>query len=104
MIRHCVFLNLTPGANRAELDAVMLGLADLVERLEGCSEFWAGPNRDYESKSPEYDYGFTLDAASPEALAAYAVHPDHIALGGRLVALCAGAADGVMVYDLEVPA
>jgi hypothetical protein len=51
MIRHCVMLRLAAKADRAVLDRVMLGLADLVERLEGCSGFFAGPNRDYEGKS-----------------------------------------------------
>ena len=36
MIRHCVMLRLAAKADRAVLDRVMLGLADLVERLEGC--------------------------------------------------------------------
>jgi len=101
MIRHCVMLRLAAKADRAILDRVMLGLADLVERLEGCSGFIAGPNRDYEGKSPEFIYGFTLDAENAAALAVYAVNPEHQALGAQLVALCEGGADGIIVYDLE---
>lgn len=101
MIRHCVLLNLAPAADRGELDRVILALADLVDRLDGCGGFVAGPNRDYEGKSPHIDYGFTFDAETPAALAAYAVHPDHVALGARLVAMCEGGADGIIVHDLE---
>ena len=102
MIRHCVMLRLTAKADRAVLDRVMLGLADLVERLEGCSGFFAGPNRDYEGKSPDFAYGFTLDAQNAAALAAYAVNPEHQALGAQLVSLCEGGGAGIIVYDLEI--
>ncbi|KIC51997.1 Dabb family protein [Tateyamaria sp. ANG-S1] len=101
MIRHCVFLRLAPKADSAELDKVMLGLADVVQRLPGCSGFRAGPNRDYEGKTPEYPYGFTLDAIDAEALATYAVDPEHQELGARLVALCEGGADGITVFDID---
>ena len=104
MIRHCVMLNLEAQADASDLDAIMRGLAELVGRLDGCSGFCAGPNRDYESKSPDFGYGFTFDARNPEALSAYAVHPEHQALGARLVSLCAGGSDGIMVFDIEASA
>ncbi len=104
MIRHCVMLNLHENAVASELEAVMQGLGKLVDRLADCSGFCAGPNRDYEMKSADFDFGFTLDASSPKALAAYAKHPEHQALGARLVALCKGEADGIVVFDIEVSA
>lgn len=70
MIRHCVFLRLSARADTAELDKIMLGLEELVRRLDGCSDFRAGPNRDYEGKTSDYPYGFTLDAENAKALAA----------------------------------
>jgi hypothetical protein len=96
-------LRLSDRATAPALDKIMHGLADLVDRLEGCSGFCAGPNRDYEGKSPDVDYGFTFDAKNAKALAAYAVHPDHLELGAKLVALCKDGAEGIIVYDLEVP-
>jgi hypothetical protein len=103
MIRHCVMLRLSDKATAPALDKVMHRLAELVDRLDGCSGFCAGPNRDYEGKSPDIAYGFTLDCRNAKALAAYAVHPDHVALGAQLAALCEGGADGILVYDLAVP-
>ncbi|MGR3635827.1 MAG: Dabb family protein [Shimia sp.] len=101
MIRHVVMLNLRPHV-QAPLGVVMGKLADLVEQLEGCDNFVFGPNRDFEQKSPDYPYGFMFDAADAGSLAAYAEHPDHKALGARLVAMCNGGAKGIMVYDLEI--
>lgn len=102
MIRHCVMLRLRAGVGLTALVPVMDGLADIVDRLDGCSGFHAGPNRDYEQKSPGFSYGFTLDARDVAALAAYAEHPEHKILGSRLVDLCHDGADGIVVYDLEV--
>lgn len=102
MIRHCVFLRLRADADPDTLADVMSGLATLVAALDGCSHFAHGPNVDLEGKSPDHGHGFTFDAASRDALERYATHPDHIALGARLVALCDGGGDGVVVYDLEV--
>lgn len=102
MIRHCVMLRLAHDVDPAGLDRVMVGLADLVARLEGCDGFIAGPNRDFEGKSPDFPYGFTLDAVDAGALAGYARHPEHLALGSQLVQMCQGDGSGVVVYDLEV--
>ena len=104
MIRHCVMLRLRPGVEETALPAAVAGLADLVARLDGCSGFCAGSNRDFERKSPDFAYGFKLDARDAVALAAYAAHPEHKALGTRLVDLCEGGADGIVVYDLEISA
>lgn len=101
MIRHCVYLRLRADADASELTDVMEGLGDLSGRLPGASGFFHGPNRDYELKSPDYPHGFTIDFTDQAALANYAQNPEHRALGARLVALCEGGADGIIVYDLE---
>ncbi len=101
MIRHIVMLNLRP-AVQAPLEVVLAKLAELVADLEGCTNFTAGPNRDYEGKSPDYPFGFMFDVEDEAALKAYAEHPQHIALGARLVAMCKGGAKGIVVYDLEI--
>ena len=101
MIRHCVFLRLAPVADQDELAEVMQGLGDLVADMTGCQDFVAGPNRDFENKSPEHGYGFTLDAVDAQALADYASDPRHVDLGKRLVALCEGGERGILVYDIE---
>lgn len=101
MIRHCVMLRLRPDHDPRERAAVFAGLRDVAGRIEGCTEFLAGPNRDYENKSPEYPFGFTMDFATLENLATYAADAEHVALGARLVNLCTGGAEGILVYDLD---
>ncbi|HSF91326.1 MAG TPA: Dabb family protein [Paracoccaceae bacterium] len=101
MIRHCVLLRLLPEHNASELDAVIAGLREVADRIEGCTSFLAGPNRDFEKKSLGYPYGFTMDFESRNALSVYAADAEHKALGGRLVRLCIGGAEGILVFDLD---
>ena len=102
MIVHCVHLNLKDNADPGALAAIMDGLEALCGRLEGCETYQHGPNRDFEAKSPDYPYGFVVQFRDAAALEQYACHPEHRALGARLVGLCKGGADGVIVFDLEV--
>ncbi len=102
MIRHCVVLNLRAGANPGELAEVMYDLEQVCDRLDGATGFLHGPNRDFEGKSPDYPYGFTIDFTDGAALERYAVDPAHKACGARLVAMCEGGKDGITVFDLEI--
>lgn len=102
MIRHCVMLRLKSDHDASELAAVMAGLGHVADRLSGCGGFVSGPNRDFEAKSPDYPYGFTLDFSSAADLHHYANDETHRQLGARLVAMCVDGAEGIMVFDLEM--
>ena len=101
MIRHCVMLRLRAGYNETDLAEIISGLRAVAVRLDGCTGFFAGPNRDFEGKSPGFPFGFTLDFDSASALASYASDAAHVALGRRLIDLCEGGAAGILVYDLD---
>jgi len=101
MIRHMVLLKLAHGADLQELAAVMQGLGALKDAISGFVGFSHGPNRDFEGKSADYPYGFLCDFTDQAASQRYAQDPRHQALGGRLVALCAGGAAGIFVADIE---
>ncbi len=104
MIRHIVLLALTPDHDAGELADIMQQLAALVRHLPGFTDFEHGPNRDFENKSAQYSYGFIGTFADADALNTYANDAQHSALGARLVALCQGGADGIMVIDLDMGA
>ena len=99
MILHVVMLNLADSAPCAALDEVMSGLAALGAQLDGFLDFAHGQNIDAEGKSPDHPYGFCCTFRDRAALDRYAADADHRALGARLVALCNGGADGIVVYD-----
>lgn len=102
MIRHIVLLALRDDHDTAELDQIMTQLAALVDHLPGFTAFEHGPNRDFENKTTRYPYGFIGTFTDTVALSTYAGDARHSALGARLVDLCDGGADGIMVADLEV--
>ena len=101
MLLHCVFCALRPDADPEELRTVMGDLAALRSEVEGMLEFRHGPNRDYEGKSARFGHGFVIAFRDRDAHLAYDRHPRHRDAGARLVALCEGGYDGIMVYDLE---
>ncbi|MEM9436311.1 MAG: Dabb family protein [Pseudomonadota bacterium] len=98
MIVHCVFCEV---ADAAACAAVIADLEAFAAGLEGVVSFEGGPNRDFEAKSPDFEQGFVIRFESRAALAEYAEHPTHKALGARLVAACRGGAEGITVFDIE---
>ena len=102
MIRHIVMLNLREDARHDDLMDVMTGLGELSQSLSGFASFEHGPNRDFETKSDCYPYGFMCTFDNEAALKAYAANESHKALGARLVAMCEGGGDGIFVVDLEI--
>lgn len=102
MLIHCVFCAIRADANRDTLPAVYAVLAGLVGQTDGMISFDAGPNRDFEARSARFSDGFVIRFANRAAHLAYDAHPLHQAAGARLIELCAGGLDGIMVFDLQV--
>ena len=102
MLIHCVFCDLRDDAPAAEVTAIYRSFAQLVGQIDGMLAFHAGVNRDFEAKSPRHRSGFVVTFRDRAAHLAYDSHPAHKAAGARLVALCNGGYEGIVVYDLEV--
>ena len=102
MILHCVFLNLAEDADIDRLMEANVMIGEVLDEIDGVYDFAAGPNRDFENKSPAYESGFVITFANKDALDAYAEHPRHKEAGGILTSLCFGGSDGVLVFDLDV--
>lgn len=102
MLLHCVFCDIAETVPPGELAGIQAELAGLVAEVPGMLAFQAGPNRDFEGKTPHYPWGFVCTFTDRAAHLAYESHPRHQAAGARLVAACRGGAAGIVVYDLEV--
>lgn len=102
MILHCVFCGFSPDADPARIQETFDGLKTLTDTLDGALSFDAGPNRDFEAKSPGFSHGFTIRFQTRAALHHYADHPTHKSLGQALCDLCPNGADDIMVYDLDL--
>lgn len=102
MIRHIVLLKFAPDAPDAEIAAVFAALSALTDRLAGARGFTAGRSSSPEQLERGYLHAFVIDFDSLADLATYAAHPDHRAISARIVALCVGGLDGVLVVDLDI--
>ncbi len=103
MILHAAYCAIRPEVSRAGIAAVFAELEALVGQCEGLQSFEAGPNIDLEQKSQGFTHGFVMRFSSRAALEAYANHPAHLLAAGALVDICAGGAEGIMVFDLDLP-
>ena len=100
MIRHIVLIRFRPDVTEAQVAAMFTALPQLAAKLGfTCA---AGRSASPEQIERGYMHGFTIDFADWAALAEYAVHPDHQAFGGQLVAHAQGGVEGILVFDLEV--
>jgi len=102
MIRHIVLIKF-----RAEIDAPTIAdlftqLHAIKGKLPGLIAITAGASESPEQMERGYKHGFTVDFDDWDGLQAYQDHPDHQALGARLVAAAVGGKDGILCFDLPV--
>ena len=102
MIRHIVLTRFAPATSEDVIAQIYAQLQALVVRLPGVSGFHGGGSASPEQLERGYHHGFTIDFDSWAALATYAEHPDHKALGAQLVQHAEGGIDGILVLDIEV--
>jgi quinol monooxygenase YgiN len=102
MLKHCVFVNFKPEHTQAERDEILAGFAQVGKDVPGMLDYCYGPNRDFENKSADYRDGFIVTFEDRAALSAYDSHPMHQDLGSKMVSMCVGGHDGIIVFDLEI--
>ena len=101
MIKHCVFLNFKSEISDSEQFDVFEGLSNLKNQVEGLNDFEYGNNLDFEKKSTDYNSGFIASFENRQALLEYNEHPEHALLGSKLVSMCKGGHQGIIVFDIE---
>ncbi|MCB5202978.1 Dabb family protein [Neorhizobium sp. T786] len=102
MILHCVFLRFKTATQAAEKQAIYDSLVALKDVTPGILDVKSGPNVSPESLNGGFRDGFIVSFENAEARDAYLVHPDHVALGDRIVAATDGGLGGLMVFDMDV--
>lgn len=103
MIRHIVLTRFKPEMTEDEIADIHAGLSALTTRLPSARGFTGGRSASPERIERGYMHGFVIDFDSWEDLKAYADHPEHRALGARIVENAVGGIAGVLVLDLDVP-
>lgn len=102
MILHCVFLRFKSALTQDEKKAIFESVAALQKVIPGIIDVKYGPNVSPEGLHGGFVDGFAVTFESPEARDAYLVHPDHVAVGERIVSSTDGGLAGPLVFDLNI--
>ncbi|ENN89075.1 hypothetical protein RHSP_01543 [Rhizobium freirei PRF 81] len=102
MILHCVFLRLKSAMTQEEKRALFESVVALQKVIPGIVDVKYGPNVSPEGLHGGFVDGFAVTFESPEARDAYLVHPDHVAVGERIVSSTDGGLAGILVFDLNI--
>ncbi|MEM6823835.1 MAG: Dabb family protein [Pseudomonadota bacterium] len=102
MIRHIVLIRFNTELAQAEIDSIFSDLDKIKSKLDGVLSITSGKSESPENIERGFLHGFVADFKDWDALQAYQDHPDHKALGARLVANAVGGLDGILVFDLPV--
>ncbi|WP_428648320.1 Dabb family protein [Roseibium sp.] len=102
MIRHIVLIKFKPEVSEAEISGMFQELRTIEAQVPGILDITSGRSESPEKIERGYMHGFVVDFESWNALEAYQTHPDHKALGARLVANAIGGLDGILVLDIPV--
>lgn len=100
MILHCVFLRFKSATATSEKQSVYEALAALKDVIPGIIDVKYGQNVSPEGLNGGFLDGFVVTMESTEARDAYLVHPEHVAVGERIISLTDGGLAGLMVFDM----
>ena len=101
MLKHCVFLSFKTEISESEKFDIFEDLSRLKDQVKGLVEFEYGNNLDFEQKSADYNSGFIASFENRQALLEYNENPEHALLGSKLVSMCKGGHQGIIVFDIE---
>ena len=104
MIRHIVLVKFQPTVSEDTISGLFQELTAIREQVSGILDITSGRSESPEKIERGYMHGFVVDFEDWDALERYQTHPDHKALGGKLVANAVGGLDGILVLDIPVAA
>ncbi|TCU37411.1 Dabb family protein [Rhizobium azibense] len=102
MILHCVLLRLKAAMTGEEKQALLASVVALKEVIPGIVDVRYGPNVSPEGLHGGFVDGFVVTFENAEARDAYLVHPEHVAVGERIVSSTDGGLAGLLVFDFNL--
>ncbi|WFS01497.1 Dabb family protein [Rhizobium tumorigenes] len=102
MILHCVFLRFKAAVTAPEKQSIFEAIVALKQVIPGILDVKYGPNVSPEGLHGGFVDGFAVTFESSAARDAYLVHPEHVAVGERIVSSTDGGLAGLLVFDLNI--
>lgn len=104
MIRHIVLIKFQAGVSEETISALFQELRKIETQVPGILDIKSGRSESPEKIERGYMHGFVVDFLDWDALQNYQDHPDHKALGAKLVENAVGGLDGILVLDIPLSA
>ncbi|WP_421979951.1 Dabb family protein [Roseibium sp.] len=104
MIRHIVLIKFQPDVSEETVHGLFQELRTIRDQVSGILDITSGRSESPEKIERGYMHGFVVDFEDWDALERYQTHPDHKALGAKLVANAIGGLDGILVLDIPTAA
>ena len=82
-VNHMVWIKFNEGTTPAAIEEHLAGLRSLHDHVPGILELTIGTN--FTERARGFTHGMMVLLTDRDALAAYAVHPAHVAVASRLV-------------------
>ncbi|PZM09136.1 Dabb family protein [Rhizobium tubonense] len=101
MIQHCVFMRLKAAITPVEKQSLFDGIVALKQVIPGILDVKHGPNVSPEGLHGGFVDGFIVTFDTVEARDTYLIHPEHVAVGERIVSSSDGGLAGLLVFDLN---
>ncbi|APO66706.1 Dabb family protein [Rhizobium mongolense] len=102
MILHCVLLRLKAAMTGEEKQALLESVVALKQVIPGILDVRYGPNVSPEGLHGGFVDGFVVTFENAAARDAYLVHPEHVAVGERIVSSTDGGLAGLLVFDFNL--
>lgn len=102
VIRHVVLCRRQSGVGEQEMTEIFEALKGLQAVIPGIISVSAGRDCSPEGLQSGMTHGFTVDFMDAAARDRYLEHPDHVAIGARLVRATEDGVDGLIVLDLAL--
>lgn len=102
MILHCVLLRLKAAMTGEEKQALLELVVALKQVIPGILDVRYGPNVSPEGLHGGFVDGFVVTFENAAARDAYLVHPEHVAVGERIVSSTDGGLAGLLVFDFNL--
>jgi hypothetical protein len=85
-----------------EKQSLFQAIVALKEVIPGILDVKYGPNVSPEGLHGGFVDGFAVTFESVDARDAYLIHPEHVAVGERIVSSTDGGLAGLLVFDLNI--
>jgi hypothetical protein len=102
MILHCVFMRLKAAMTPDDKQSLFESVAALKAIIPGILDVKYGPNVSPEGLHGGFVDGFVVTFEDADARDVYLVHPEHVAVGERIVSSSDGGLAGILVFDLHI--